>query len=78
MTDEDGNIVEDAFGNPEIKQDLVNHRITKDMLINAETNAEYAVAAAPPSIFESKALEPAIAEAFVEFAKKQGFNFWKN
>lgn len=78
MIDEDGNVVEDAFGNPEIKQDLVNHRITKNMLVDTVTSPEYAVAAAPPPTFESKALEPAIAEAFIEFAKEQGFNFWKN
>ena len=78
MIDEDGNIVEDAFGNPEIKQDLVNHRITKDMLIDAETSSEYLVAAAPPAGYDSKSLEPAIAETFIEFAKEQGFYFWKN
>ena len=77
MIDEDGNVVEDAFGNPEIKQDLVNHRITKDMLTGAEVSSEYLVAADPIAEYESKTLEPAIAEAFIEFAKKQGFNFWK-
>ena len=78
MIDEDGNVVEDAFGNPEIKQDLVNHRITKDMLVDAEISSEYLIAAAPSNDFKAKSPEPAIAEAFVEFAKEQGFNFWKN
>jgi len=78
MIDVDGNIVEDAFGNPEIKQDLVNHRITKDMLVNADSSSEYLVAADPSVKYESKSLEPAIAEAFIEFAKEQGFYFWKN
>lgn len=78
MIDEDGNVVEDAFGNPEIKQDLVNHRITKDMLTGAEVSSEYLVAADPTAKYESKTLEPAIAEAFIEFAKEQKFDFWNN
>lgn len=32
MRDENGNFVEDAIGNPEIDQDLVNHEITRDFL----------------------------------------------
>lgn len=78
MIDEDGNIVEDVFGNPEIKQDLVNHRITKNMLVNTETSSVYLVAADPSTGYELKSLEPAIAEAFIEFAKEQQFDFWKN
>ena len=61
--DDDGNIVEDAFGSPEIKQDLVNHRITRDQLL---TNAA--------AIDES---DCNIAEAFVKFAIEQQFDFWK-
>ena len=64
QTDADGNIVEDAFGSPEIKQDLVNHNITRDQLL---TNAE--------TIDEK---DCNIAEAFVKFAIEQQFDFWKN
>lgn len=32
MRDANGNFVEDAFGNPEIDQDLVNHEITRNFL----------------------------------------------
>jgi type I restriction enzyme M protein len=64
QTDADGNIVEDAFGSPEIKQDLVNHSITRDQLL---TNA---------SAVDEKDCN--IAEAFVKFAIEQEFDFWKN
>ncbi len=64
MLDDDGNLIEDAFGNPEINQDLVNHNITRDDLL---TRAE-----------ELTEDELCIAEAFVQFAKQQGFDFWKN
>jgi type I restriction enzyme M protein len=64
QTDADGNIVEDAFGSPEIKQDLVNHNITRDQLL---TNAE---------TIDEKVCN--IAEAFVKFAIEQQFDFWKN
>ena len=62
--DTDGNIVEDAFGSPEIKQDLVNHRITREQLL---TNS---------AAIDEK--ECNIAEAFVKFAIEQQFDFWKN
>jgi len=64
LLDDDGNLIEDAFGNPEIDQDLVNHSITRDHLIN------------PDFDFEKADLN--IAEAFVKFCKEQGFDFWKN
>lgn len=64
MLDEDGNLMEDAFGNPEIDQDLVNHSITRDNLLT------------PDFDFEKADLN--IAEAFVKFSKEQGFDFWKN
>lgn len=62
LIDDDGNIVEDSWGNPEINQDLVNHKISRDELLE---NAE--------SILDS---ECCIAEAFVKFAKEQKFDFW--
>jgi type I restriction enzyme M protein len=79
QTDADGNIVEDAFGNPEIKQDLVNHRITRDALLAmVEKPAEVRLAADPEVKYEAKELEPCIAEAFIKFAIEQQFDFWKN
>jgi type I restriction enzyme M protein len=79
LTDADGNIVEDAFGNPEIKQDLVNHRITRDALLAmVEKPAEVRLAADPEVKYEAKELEPCIAEAFIKFAIEQEFDFWKN
>lgn len=79
LTDEDGNIVEDAFGNPEIKQDLVNHRITRDMLLAMVEKPVVARMADDPEVkYETKELEPCIAEAFIEFAIEQQFDFWKN
>ncbi|MCA0231883.1 MAG: N-6 DNA methylase [Bacteroidetes bacterium] len=64
LTDEDGNFVEDAYGNPEIKQDLVNHQISReDLLTKAEQlNDE----------------DCRIAEAFVKFAKEQQLDFWRD
>lgn len=62
LTDEKG-IIEDTFGNPEIKQDLVNHKITRDILLN--------------SAAELKEEDCSIAEAFVKFAIDQKFDFWK-
>lgn len=64
LIDEDGNLVEDAFGNPEIKQDLVNHKISRnDLLTKTDVIKEE---------------DCNIAEAFVKFAKEQQFDFWKN
>tara|TARA_B100000795_G_C22805779_1_gene444813 strand:- start:4220 stop:6943 length:2724 start_codon:yes stop_codon:yes gene_type:complete len=64
MLDEDGNLMEDAFGNPEIDQDLVNHSITRNDLLT------------PDFDFEKANLN--IAEAFVKFSKEQNFDFWQN
>lgn len=62
LLDEDGNLIEDAFGNPEINQDLVNHSITRDELLSPD--------------FDFEKVELNIAEAFVQFAKEQKFDFW--
>lgn len=79
MIDSDGNLVEDAFGNPEIDQDLVNHKITRDMLLNHKQDENsYLIAAEGSAVFKAKPYEPNIAEAFVQFAKEEGFEFWKN
>ncbi len=64
MIDDDGNIVEDSFGNPEINQDLVNHNISRAELME---NAE--------NILDE---DCNIAEAFVKFAKEQKFDFWED
>lgn len=64
MLNDDGNLIEDAFGNPEIDQDLVNHDITREDLLT------------PDFDFEKADLN--IAEAFIKFSKEQGFDFWKN
>lgn len=64
LIDENGNLVEDAFGNPEINQDLVNHKISRNDLLT-KTN-------------EIKEEDCNIAEAFVKFAKEQQFDFWTN
>lgn len=79
MTDEDGNIVEDTFGNPEIDQDLVNHRISRTELLSlAEAKPKMVMAAEPREKYLVKGKEPYIAEAFVQFAVEQGFDFWNN
>lgn len=79
LTDEDGNIVEDAFGNPEIDQDLVNHRISRnDLLALAAEKPKYSIAADPKEKYFVKGKEPFIAEAFVQFAIENGFDFWTN
>ncbi|MCD4695213.1 MAG: N-6 DNA methylase [Bacteroidales bacterium] len=62
LLDENGNIMEDDFGNPEINQDLVNHQITREELLNNSENI--------------KDEDCNIAEAFVKFAIEQKFNFW--
>ncbi len=64
LTNEDGNMVEDAFGNPEIDQDLVNHAVRREDLL---TKAD-----------EIKDEDLNIAEAFVMFAKEQKLDFWVN
>lgn len=64
MLDDDGNLMEDAFGNPEINQDLVNHSITREDLLTPD--------------FDFDKADLNIAEAFVKFSKEQGFDFWQN
>ena len=64
LIDEYGNLVEDAFGNPEINQDLVNHKISRNDLLTKTD--------------EIKDIDCNIAEAFVKFAREQKFDFWKN
>jgi type I restriction enzyme M protein len=64
MLDDAGNLMEDAFGNPEIDQDLVNHSITRDDLLTPDFDLEKA--------------DLSIAEAFIKFSKEQGFDFWNN
>jgi len=64
LLDDDGNMLEDSFGNPEIDQDLVNHSISRDELID---NAE--------AISDENCN---IAEAFVKFAKEQKLDFWRS
>lgn len=79
LTDENGNIVEDTFGNPEIDQDLVNHRISRtELLALAAEKTQFAMAAEPKAQYLVKGKEPYIAEAFVQFAVEQGFDFWTN
>ncbi|HPD66192.1 MAG TPA: N-6 DNA methylase [Bacteroidia bacterium] len=83
LTDENGNILEDENGNPMIKQDLVNYNITKEELeamdeqVSTGENGEALPMAAEPTVeYKVKGKPLAIAEAFVKFAKEQGFKFW--
>jgi len=62
LLDDNGNIVEDDWGNPEINQDLVNHKISREELLENGEN-----------ILDD---DCCIAEAFVKFAKEQKFDFW--
>lgn len=64
LLDDDGNMVEDSFGNPEIDQDLVNHNISRNELIDS-----------PENISDD---DCNIAEAFVKFAKEQKLDFWED
>ncbi|WP_410005391.1 N-6 DNA methylase [Aequorivita nionensis] len=84
LIDEDGNIVEDENGNPVFRQDLVNYDISKAALeaMNTkkstdEMGEELSMAAEPRAEYLVKGKPLAIAEAFVRYAKEQGFNFWK-
>ena len=61
LTDEDGNLIEYDDGQPVINQDLVNFDLGPDDLSDAS------------SLPESQVF---IAEAFVKFAQKHGFDFW--
>lgn len=79
LLDDDGNLIEDTFGNPEINQDLVNHKITRKMLLELEQDQNgYLIAAEDGEKYITKQHQPYIAEAFAQFAKEQGFDFWKN
>ncbi len=83
--DEDGNIIEDAHGNPVFRQDLVNYQISQAELAELgkaaatpqEPTTAYAQAAEPAGPYLHRGKPLAIAEAFVLFAKEEGFHFWK-
>ena len=67
LIDEDGNLVEFAAGHPQegqlvIDQDLVNYDLTAEDLKDADSVPDEQLC---------------IAEAFVRFAQKQGFDFWR-
>jgi len=62
MTDKDGDLIEDESGHRMINQDLVNYELGMDDLQNVE------------NIPDDKLC---IAEAFVRFAKKHDFDFWR-
>lgn len=62
LTDEDGNLIEYDDGQPMIDQDLVNFDLSADDLMDART------------ITEEKLC---IAEAFVQFAQRHEFDFWR-
>ena len=62
MLDEQGGLIEDEHGQPQIDQDLVNYSLTHDDLSHAS------------NIPDEKLC---IAEAFVRFAQDQGFDFWR-
>ncbi|MFC5271398.1 N-6 DNA methylase [Adhaeribacter terreus] len=85
MLDEDGNIMEDENGNPIFNQDLVNYEISKEDLENLKAEEkeptyedQLPMAADPEIEYNVKGKPLAIAEAFVQYAKEQGFNFWNN
>lgn len=92
MRDENGNFVEDAIGNPEIDQDLVNHEISRDVLKARADNYHkkightssrsrtLPIAAEVSSLYGHPFIAEdtlCIAEAFVKFAVEQDFDFWK-
>ncbi len=62
LTDEQGNLIEDESGQPFVDQDLVNYPLTPNNLSDA-------------SKIPSDQLY--IAEAFVRFAQKNNFSFWR-
>ncbi|MCD6272017.1 MAG: type I restriction endonuclease subunit M, partial [Deltaproteobacteria bacterium] len=62
MTDKDGNLIEDKNGQPMVDQDLVNYDFGPDKLNDAENIPDDQLC---------------IAEAFVRFAKKHDFDFWR-
>lgn len=88
MHDSNGNLVEDAIGNPEIDQDLVNHAISRDELKAAaqryyqhlHPQSQMGMVAEPLASYGNPFISDdnlCIAEAFVKFAVEQGFDFWK-
>ena len=92
MRDENGNYIEDAIGNPEIDQDLVNHEISRDVLkARAEnyhrilghttsSSRSLPLAAEDDPLYDRSFISEdhlCIAEAFVKFAVEQDFDFWK-
>ena len=62
MMDKDGNLIEDKNGQPMVDQDLVNYDFGPNELNDAE------------NITDDKLC---IAEAFVRFAQKHDFDFWR-
>lgn len=62
LIDEDGGIIEFGDGQPIIDQDLVNLNLKYEDLIDASSLTDD---------------EICIAEAFVQFAQKSGFDFWR-
>lgn len=62
LLDEDGNIIEFDDGQPVINQDLVNYNLHYDDLKDASTIAD-------DDLY--------IAEAFIQFAQKHNFDFWR-
>ena len=92
MRDENGNYIEDAIGNPEIDQDLVNHEISRDVLKARANNYHRYLGHIPSSsgtlpmaaeddpLYDGSFISEdhlCIAEAFVKFAVEQDFDFWK-
>lgn len=62
LTDEHGNFIEYDDGQPIIEQDLVNFDLDAEDLKDTSTLTDDKIC---------------IAEAFVQFAQKQGFDFWR-
>jgi type I restriction enzyme M protein len=62
LIDEDGNLVEDETGQPVIDQDLVNHNLSPDDLVDAATLPDD---------------DLCVAEAFIRFAQKHDLDFWR-
>jgi len=62
MLDEQGGLIEDEHGQPQIDQDLVNYDLAHVDLVKAV------------NIPDEKLC---IAEAFVRFAQEQGLDFWR-
>lgn len=62
VLDEDGHLIEDIDGQPKIEQDLVNYSLGAEDLRDASTLT---------------ASQTCISEAFINFAQKQKFSFWK-